>query len=105
MKKQLIKYTKRVSAIRNNRQPIGGYCMTATAHINRQLFQSIIGQKKWTARDFHQRWIATYGLKMGYSNFMELMNNNISWKLEYAFAISEMLEVEIYDLFEFKRDI
>lgn len=77
--------------------------MTADAKINRPKFQSLIGKNKWTAKEFHERWINTYGFTIKYTNFMELINNNVSWKLAYAFAISEMLESEVTDLFEFKK--
>jgi hypothetical protein len=75
----------------------------ADAKINRQKFQSLIGAKQWTAKEFHERWTNVYGFSIGYKNFMELINNNVSWKLVYAFAIAEMLEVDVYNLFEFSK--
>lgn len=78
--------------------------METTAQINRQRFQALIGVKEWTAKDFHERWTRAYKFKMGYNNFMELINNNVSWKLVYAFAISEMLEVDVAELFEFDKN-
>lgn len=78
--------------------------MITDAKINRQKFQSLIGRKKWTAKEFHERWVGVYGFKMRYTNFMELINNNVSWKLVYALAISEMLEVNVGELFDFIKD-
>lgn len=75
------------------------------AYIDRQKFQMLIGGKQWTAKEFHQRWTSRYGFKMKYNNFMELINNNVGWKLVYAFAISEMLEVNIDELFVFTSEI
>lgn len=71
------------------------------ATLNREKFQSLIGAKEWTAKEFHKRWIDRYSFSIKYNNFMELINNNVSWKLVYAFAISEMLETNIADLFDF----
>jgi hypothetical protein len=71
------------------------------AKLNRQKFQSLIGQKNWTAKEFHTRWKKNYGFAMRYNNFMELVNNNLNWKLLYAFAIADMLEVSIDELFYF----
>lgn len=79
--------------------------METTAEINRQKFQSLIGARAWTAKDFHERWTREYKFKMKYNNFMELINNNVSWKLVYAFAMAEMLEVEISELFVFGKDL
>jgi hypothetical protein len=77
---------------------------TFTAGINRQAFQSLIGSKRWTAKEFHERWANKYGFKIKYNNFMELINNNVSWKLVYAMSISEMLETDIDELFYFEDE-
>jgi len=74
---------------------------TTEATINRNVFQNLIGANRWTAKEFHERWILRYGFTIKYNNFMELINNNVSWKLVYAFAIAEMLTVDINELFEF----
>lgn len=78
--------------------------MGTDAKINRQKFQNLIGKQRWTAKEFHDRWTKHYGLSIKYNNFMELINNNVSWKLVYAFAISDMLEVDINELFEFSAN-
>lgn len=74
------------------------------AKLNRTKLSLIIGKKQWTAKELYNRWKVRYGAKMGYTSFMELLNNNVGWKLSYAFALSEMLEVDIYELFEFITD-
>jgi hypothetical protein len=71
------------------------------AKINTPKFQILISENKWTAKDFYNRWTGKYQFTILYSSFMELINNHVSWKLVYAFSISEMLEVDINDLFEF----
>lgn len=75
--------------------------MNSDAKIDRIRFNNLIRQNKWNAKEFHERWCYRYGFKIGYNNFMELLNNNVSWKLVYAFAIAHMLDVDINDLFEF----
>jgi hypothetical protein len=77
---------------------------TTDAKLNRQLFQISIGKKEWTAKEFHERWISKYGFTIKYNNFMELINNNVSWKLVYALAIADMLGVDINEIFEFTSD-
>jgi hypothetical protein len=74
------------------------------AKLNRQRFQNLIGKEEWTAKEFHERWTTKYGFTIKYNNFMELLNNNVSWKLVYGFAIADMLSVDINDLFEFNAD-
>ncbi|RFU63679.1 hypothetical protein D0469_19325 [Peribacillus saganii] len=72
-----------------------------TAGINKKKFTSLIDEKQWTAKEFHDRWKSKYGFSMKYNNFMELLNNKVNWKLVYAFAIAEMLEININELFIF----
>lgn len=74
--------------------------MNTTAYIIRPIFQSLIGSKHWTAKEFHERWTATYGFQMRYTSFMELINNNTSWKLAYALSIAEFLDTDVNELFE-----
>lgn len=79
--------------------------MNVDSRLNRQLFQALIGQRKLTAKDFFDKWTSKYKVKMTYNNFMELVNNNIGWKLTYAFSVAEMLEVDITELFEYSHEI
>lgn len=71
------------------------------ARIDRTKLLTIIGKKQWSNKELYDRWKMKYKVNMKYSNFMELMSNNISWKLSYAFSLCEMLDVDIYELFEF----
>lgn len=74
------------------------------AKINRQKFQLLIGKHNWTAKDFWDRWTKKYGFTIIYNSFMELLNNNVSWKLVYAFSVADMLEVDINELFDFHKE-
>ena len=75
--------------------------ITSDAKLNRTRFQNLINEKRWNAKEFWDRWTDKYGIIMGYNNFMELINNNVSWKLVYAISIADMLDVEVSELFEF----
>lgn len=75
--------------------------MGTDARMNRIRFQTLISGKKWSAKEFHDRWTKQYGFKIKYNNFMELINNNVSWKLVYALAIAHMLDVDVNELFDF----
>ena len=41
-----------------------------------------------------------YGLDMEYKGFMSLLQNRSAWKLLYAWAIADSLNVDMKDLFE-----
>ena len=77
--------------------------VSTIAEIDRQKFQSLIGERQWTAKEFHKRWQEAYRFTVKYNNFMELINNNVSWKLVYALTIAEMLESNVNELFSLSR--
>lgn len=49
--------------------------------------------------EFHEKLHKKYGLHISYKGFMSLLQNRSTWKLIYAYAISDYLDVEIMDLF------
>lgn len=73
------------------------------ATINKEALKTKLEAKGWTFKELHARLRSMYGFKIGYSNMMELINNNISWKLCYAFAIVQLLQSNFDDLFTFKE--
>lgn len=44
--------------------------------------------------------INDFGLDIGYKGFMTLMSNKSSWKLLYGWTVSNVLNVNIDDIFE-----
>lgn len=41
-----------------------------------------------------------FGLDLSYKGFMSLIDNRSNWKLVYAWAISDVLDIQIKDLFK-----
>jgi hypothetical protein len=75
------------------------------AEIDERKFSHLLREKKLNNKEFFYKLIEKYGFTFRYSNFMELVKNNINWRLSYALAICEMLEVEIPELFVLKGDV
>lgn len=50
--------------------------------------------------DLHHKMVEKFGLDLKYKGFMSLLSNNSSWKLLYAYALSETLHTDISELFK-----
>lgn len=68
--------------------------------LNRQKLQEILDSQKMEYIELHQKVCTRYGLDLQYKGFMSLMSNKSSWKLLYAHAISDVLNVNYNDIFE-----
>ena len=68
--------------------------------INRDKLKNILDKKGLSYIDFHAKVIDAYGLDISYKGFMSLLTNRSSWKLLYAYAITDVLNIEIDDIFE-----
>lgn len=69
--------------------------------INKAKLKIVITTKKeWNFKELWKRMVDAYGLDLEYKSFMALLQNNISWKLTYAQAICEMIDVSIDEIFD-----
>lgn len=67
--------------------------------LNRDNLQDILDKKDMTYVAFYEKLVDKYGLDITYKGFMSLMSNRSSWKLLYAFAMIDTLDINIDDIF------
>lgn len=67
--------------------------------LDRDKLKNILDSKGIDYTQFHDEVTNGYGLDMTYKGFMNLLSNRSTWKLIYAWAIAEYLQVEIKDIF------
>lgn len=72
--------------------------------INKAKLRSIIESRGMGFLDFHEKVVDEYGLDLAYKSFMTLLDNRSTWKLLYAVAITDTLNIDIFDVFEL-RDV
>lgn len=68
--------------------------------INKDRLKSLIDSRGLEYIDFHHILVRDYGLDLTYKGFMSLLSNRSTWKLLYAHAISESLNVSYLDIFD-----
>lgn len=59
-----------------------------------------IDDKGMDYAELHRRISSLYGLNLSYKGFMSLVENRSTWKLLYAYAITDVLEIGIDDIFD-----
>lgn len=68
--------------------------------LNRNTLKDIIDDKGIDFTALHEMATKKYGLDISYKGFMSLIGNRTSWKLLYAYAIADILDIQISDIFE-----
>jgi hypothetical protein len=68
--------------------------------LNKNKLKNILNKKGLSYIDFHAKVIDAYGLDLSYKGFMSLLDNRSSWKLLYAYAITDVLNIGIKDIFD-----
>lgn len=68
--------------------------------LNREKTKEIMDSQGMSYVELHNRMVEKFGLDLKYKGFMNLLTNNSSWKLLYAFALSETLHTDISVIFE-----
>src|SRR5690606_24052257 len=68
--------------------------------INKDKLKDILDGRGLTFTVFHERLSDAYGLDLTYKGFMSLLTNRSSWKLLYAYAIVDTLNINISDIFD-----
>lgn len=71
--------------------------------LDKRKLKEILDSKGMSYIDFYEKVSNIYGeewLDLTYKGFMSLMSNRSSWKLLYAVAMVETLNIRIKDVFE-----
>lgn len=71
--------------------------------LNKNKLKEILDRKGLSYSEFHDKLSdgnGKYGIDLTYKGFMSLLSNRSTWKLLYAYAIVDMLNIEYDDIFE-----
>ena len=71
--------------------------------LNKERLKKILDSKGMGYNELHEKISdpnGKFGLDITYKGFMSLMSNRSSWKLLYAHAITEVLNISINDIFD-----
>lgn len=68
--------------------------------INKNKLKSILDSKGMEYKELHKKIYDKYGLDLRYKGFMSLLDNRSTWKLLYAHAISDILNIDYLEIFE-----
>jgi len=68
--------------------------------LNKDKLKKILDNKGMEYIELHERIAEKYGLDLSYKGFMSLMSNRSTWKLLYAHAIADILNVNYMEIFE-----
>lgn len=68
--------------------------------VKEQLLRELTEKKGWTLVELNNQAGEKYGYKFDYRSFMSLVRNDNAWKILYAWAVSDVLGVSMYELFE-----
>jgi hypothetical protein len=71
--------------------------------LNEAKVKNALQNKKWTFKELYERINVKYELDLKYRGFMNTIKNKNQWKLIYAYAIADLLEVPVEELFEVKE--
>ena len=78
---------------------------TVTLHekdiiINRDKLKKQLDSRGMGYIELHEKIVSVYGLDLTYKGFMTILSNRATWKLLYAHAITDVLNVGITDVFD-----
>ncbi len=68
--------------------------------INKNKLKSIIDSKGMEYIELHVKIHDKYGLDLSYKGFMSLLSNRSTWKLLYAHAICDVLNIQYTEIFD-----
>lgn len=68
--------------------------------LNKKKLKNILDGRGMSYIDFHEKVVNAYKLDLTYKGFMSLMDNRSSWKLLYAHAMTDVLNIKISDIFD-----
>lgn len=68
--------------------------------LNKDRLKKILDTKGIGYSDLFDMVVKKYGIDITYKGFMNLLDNRSSWKLLYAYAILDVLSIDIYKIFD-----
>lgn len=68
--------------------------------LNKAKLREVVEGKDLTYTQLWERVVDSYGLDLTYKGFMSLMTNRSSWKLLYAYAIVDVLNIGLKEVFD-----
>jgi hypothetical protein len=68
--------------------------------INKKKLKEVMDMRGVNYTELHEKVVEKFGLDLEYKGFMSLMSNRSSWKLLYAHAITDTLNVSTNDIFD-----
>ena len=74
------------------------------AKIKKYIIDDFLNLQGMNMTELHELLATNYSFEFGYKAFNKLVNNKVSWKLDYAFALSEIMEVSVNELFEWNKN-
>lgn len=68
--------------------------------MNKDKLKKILDNKKINYMMLFEKIKREYGIDIEYKGFMNLIDNRSSWKFLYAYALLDVLNIEVDDVFE-----
>lgn len=68
--------------------------------VNREKLKAILGHRGLEYVDLYDMIVERFGLDLTYKGFMSVLAGDATWKLLYAYAVTDVLNVNIMDIFE-----
>lgn len=68
--------------------------------LNKSKLKEILDSRDMSYIVFYEKLTYVYKLDITYKGFMSLMDNRSSWKLLYAYAMTDVLNIQISDIFD-----
>ena len=67
---------------------------------NKDSVDEILKEIGMNYADLYKKMKDSYGLDMEYKSFMNLISNRVTWKLLYAWALVDVLEIDLRKAFK-----
>lgn len=68
--------------------------------VNREKLKAILDHRGLEYVDLYDMIVERFGLDLTYKGFMSVLAGDATWKLLYAYAVTDVLNVNIMDIFE-----
>lgn len=68
--------------------------------LNKSKLTDILNKKDIDYKELWEKVVHNYGLDISYKGFMSLITNRVTWKLHYAWAIVDTIDIGFTDIFE-----
>lgn len=68
--------------------------------VNRKKLKAVLDCKGLEYIDLYNLIVVKFGIDLSYKGFMSIIAGKATWKLLYAYAIVDVLNIQIMDIFE-----